>query len=265
MGSQDRPGRGSFEQGRQYTGFADVYDEFMDNVPYDDWAGYLAGLMKEHGAASGIVCELGCGTGKITRRLKNYGYDMIGIDNSSEMLRIARSKEKPGDESILYLLQDMREFELYGTVAAVVSICDSINYITDARDLMKVFRLVNNYLDIGGVFIFDVNTLHYYRDVLGSRTICDNRGECSLIWENEYDRRSRINTFELTLYMEQQDGLYSRHEETHYQRAYELGMITRMLEKAGMKVERCYRAFTKHKGSEGCERVYFVARTEKKE
>ena len=106
-----------------------------------------------------IILELGCGTGKVTRRLKACGYDMIGIDISEEMLEMAQNQEHDG---ILYLHQDMREFELFGTVAAVVSLCDSMNYITSEEDLLKVFRLVNNYLDPEGIFVFDFNKNRYY-------------------------------------------------------------------------------------------------------
>ena len=148
---------------KEYTGFAAVYDMFMDNVPYDKWAKYLQKLLKENGAKDGIVCELGCGTGKMTRRLRDMGYDMIGVDISQDMLRIAMEHEAALAKSdILYLNQDMREFELFGTVKAVVSVCDSMNYITEKEDLLKTFKLAKNYLDPGGVFIFDMNTPYYY-------------------------------------------------------------------------------------------------------
>ena len=124
-----------------YTGFAAVYDELMDNIPYEEWGKYLIDLLNEYGIKDGIVLDLGCGTGNITEILANNGYDMIGVDNSQEMLNIAM--EKRGDDtSILYLLQDMRGFELYGTVAAVVSICDSLNYLTEYEDVVETFKLV---------------------------------------------------------------------------------------------------------------------------
>ena len=122
----------------EYTAFANVYDEFMDNVPYDDWTSYIASLLKEYDVKDkDLVLDLGCGTGKITRCLRDYGYDMIGVDSSVEMLDIAIEKEsnkQDEDGSILYLNQDMRELDLYGTVKAVVSICDCMNYITDFDD-----------------------------------------------------------------------------------------------------------------------------------
>lgn len=154
-----------------YSGFAEVYDLFMDNVPYEEWSHYLMQILKNNGITDGLVLDLGCGTGKITRLLSKAGYDMIGVDISEEMLSIAREQES---EDILYLHQDMRDFELYGTVKAVVSICDSMNYITEEEDLLTVFRLVNNYLDPGGIFVFDLNTIYKYKEILGETTICEN-------------------------------------------------------------------------------------------
>ena len=131
----------------------------MDNVPYEEWSRYLISLLKEYQVTDGTVVELGCGTGKMTRLLADAGYDMVGVDNSAEMLEIAGERQEEEERNdILYLLQDMREFELYGTVKAIVSICDSMNYITEDEDLLEVFKLVNNYLDPEGVFIFDLNT-----------------------------------------------------------------------------------------------------------
>ena len=139
-----------------YTGFAEVYDVFQDNVPYEEWCAYVTGLLAEYGVSDGLILDMGCGTGSLTELLAKAGYDMIGIDNSGEMLQIAMNKSRDSGLDILYLQQDMREFELYGTVRAVVSICDSMNYIMEYGDLVQVFRLVNNYLDPKGVFILSL-------------------------------------------------------------------------------------------------------------
>lgn len=246
---------------KEYTGFAYVYDAFMDNVPYDEWTEYLCGLLKEQGIESGLVLELGCGTGNITRRLRDRGYDMIGVDFSQDMLQMAVEKEQ--DDSILYLCQDMREFELYGTVRAVVSLCDSMNYIVDEADLKKVFLLVNNYLDPDGVFIFDLNTEYYYSQVLGEQTICDNRDEGSFIWDNYYDPETYINEFDMTIYYRADnsgDGMYRRCEEAHYQRAYKLAAIRKLLKQSGFGETCVYKVLTHEAPDRRTERVYFVAR-----
>lgn len=243
-----------------YTGFAAVYDMFMDNIPYREWCDYLTGLLREYGVTDGLVLDLGCGTGTLTRLLSDRGYDMIGIDVSEEMLQIAMEKQEEHRNNILYLNQDMREFELYGTVRAVVSICDSVNYLMEYEDLVRVFELVNNYLDPGGVFIFDLNTLYKYREELGEQTIAENREEGSFIWENFYDEEEMVNEYDLTLYIREKDGRYQRYEETHYQRAYELDTVKQAIEAAGLEFVAVYDAFTKEPPREDSERVYFVAR-----
>ena len=244
-----------------YTGFAAVYDIFMDNVPYEEWSSYLHGLLLEHGIEEGIVLDLGCGTGAMTERLAAFGYDMIGVDNSEDMLELAMEKRVQSGQDILYLLQDMREFELYGTVRAAVSVCDSVNYITEPEELKEVFRLVNNYLDPEGVFIFDFNTEYKYREILGDSTIAENREECSFIWENYYYEEERINEYELSLFIREEDSdLYRKYEETHFQKAYDLPVIQRLIEESGLEYIAAYDAFSHNAPTEESERIYIIAR-----
>ena len=240
-----------------YTSFAEVYDMFMDNVPYEEWSRYLIELLKEYHIEEGVVCELGCGTGKMTRLLADVGYDMIGVDMSEDMLAIA-SMENP--QQILYLCQDMRELELYGTVAAVVSVCDSMNYLLEEEDLLEVFQRVNEYLEPGGVFLFDLNTIYKYETLLGETTISENRPEGSFIWENYYDAEEQINEYDLTLFIQEKENLYRKFEETHYQRGYSLEKIRTLLEEAGMEFVTAYDACTKNPPREDSERIYIVAR-----
>lgn len=240
-----------------YTSFAEVYDMFMDNVPYEEWSRYLMELLKEYHIEEGVVCELGCGTGKMTRLLADAGYDMIGVDMSEDMLAIA-SMENP--QQILYLCQDMRELELYGTVAAVVSVCDSMNYLLEEEDLLEVFQRVNEYLEPGGVFLFDLNTIYKYETLLGETTICENRPEGSFIWENYYDAEEQINEYDLTLFIQEKENLYRKFEETHYQRGYSLEKIRTLLKEAGMEFVTAYDACTKNPPREDSERIYIVAR-----
>ncbi len=129
-----------------YTDFACVYDQLMDETPYAQWCENIAQALGEYGIRDGLVLELGCGTGSLTELLAARGFDMIGVDNSDEMLNIACEKREKSGRDILYLNQDMRSFELYGTVRAVVSVCDSLNYLLEDEDLTACFRLVNNYL-----------------------------------------------------------------------------------------------------------------------
>lgn len=240
-----------------YTSFAQVYDLFMDNVPYEEWGEYLNELFKEYGIEDGLLLDLGCGTGKLTRILHEKGYDMIGVDYSYEMLDIAKEQSS---EAILYLMQDMREFELYGTVRGIYSACDCLNYILEEDEVRQVFALVNNYLDPGGLFVFDINTPYKYYELLAENTFAENREEGSFIWENYFDEEEQINEYDLTLYIKEEDGHYQRFEETHYQRCYDLRTIRQLLEEAGLEFMAAYDAYTKEPVTAESEKVLFIAR-----
>lgn len=269
-----------------YTDFASVYDTFMDNAPYTEWAGYIIGLLKKYGvggpckteeagleeeaervhqealaAERNVVVDLGCGTGTLTELLADAGYDMIGIDSSREMLNLALEKKERSGREILYLMQDMREFELYGVAGAFVSVCDSLNYLLEEEEIVETFRLVNNYLYPGGIFIFDFNTVYKYETVIGDATIAENREDCSFIWENYYDAEGQINEYDLTVFVREAEGdRFRRFTETHFQRGYTLEQMKGMVEKAGLVFVTAVDADTHEEVCGKSERVYVVAR-----
>lgn len=242
-----------------YTDFALVYDTLMDNTPYKEWCKRIRDILKENGIENELVLDLGCGTGTLTELLAKEGYDMIGIDYSQEMLSRAMEKRDDSGLSILYLLQDMREFELYGTVKAVVSVCDSLNYLLEDEEVIETFRLVNNYLDSKGLFIFDFNTVYKYKEVIGDATIAENREECSFIWENYYHEEDRINEYEITFFVKEGE-LFRRFEETHYQRGYTPLQMKEFLQKAGLEFVAMTDSDTGGEVTPESERVYMIAR-----
>ena len=210
------------------------------------------------------MLDLGCGTGTMTELLAEAGYDMIGIDQSEEMLEEALEKKEASGHDILYLCQDMREFELYGTVRAIVCVCDSMNYILEEEEILDILSAAAyNYLDYDGLFIFDLNTEYKYREILGEQTIAENREEGSFIWENYYDEAQRINEYQLTLFVKEKEDLYRKFEETHYQRAYSLDTVRNLVERSGLRLLHMYDAFTREPAREDSERIYVICQREK--
>ena len=153
----------------------------------------------------------------------------------------------------------MREFELYGTVRAVISVCDSVNYLLMDEDLIECFKLVNNYLDPKGIFFFDFNTVYKYKEVIGDTVIAENREDCSFIWENFFDVEENINEYDLTIFAKHESGLFEKFEETHFQRGYTLEEMKHFIEAAGMKFLKAYDADTLGEVTPVSERVYCVA------
>lgn len=260
-----------------YQDFAYVYDEFMDATPYDEWCLRIDDLIKKYGVSKAVrnaedvleseknlVVDLGCGTGTLTEKLYEKGYDMVGVDNSESMLSVAMEKKSVSGSDILYLLQDMRELELYSTVGTVVSVCDSVNYILEEEELLEVFKLVNNYLYPGGIFIFDFNTDYKYGQVIGDTIIAENRDKCSFIWENYYDEESSINEYEVTIFVKENDDLFRKFTETHLQKGYTAEKIKELIEKAGMQLVVMKDADTEGVITNQSERIFVVAKEVKK-
>lgn len=260
-----------------YTDFAYVYDTFMDETPYDKWRDFIVETIEKYGISKpafekrqemdslkeerNLILDLGCGTGTLTELLAEKGYDMIGVDSSADMLELAMEKRDSMGHETLYLLQDMRELELYGTVGTVVSVCDSLNYILAEEELLQVFRLVENYLFPEGIFIFDFNTVYKYAEVIGDVTIAENREACSFIWENTYYPEEALNEYEVTVFVRDgQEELYRKFSETHYQRGYTEEQMRRLLAAAGMRTELVLDADTLKAASKKSERIYIVAR-----
>ena len=239
-----------------YENFARVYDELMDNVPYEEWAQFILNLLQDRKITEGLVLELGCGTGKLMTLLGKAGFDMIGVDNSVEMLQIAREKTS---QDFLNLLQYMREFELYGTVKAVISVCDSVNYITKKEELRKVFQLVNNYLDPEGLFIFDFNTEYKYRELIGETVIAEDREDVSFIWFNEYDEESHLNDIDLKVFVQEEGDIYQKFQEEHIQRGYTLDEIKQLLEESGLIFLEAYEEYTMQAPQMDSGRIVVVA------
>ncbi len=248
----------------------------MDTTPYEDWKRRILEDIRELGISKpnreakdpleserNLVLDLACGTGTLTELLYREGYDMIGVDSSDAMLAKAMEKRDLSGSDILYLQQDMRELELYCTVGTVISVCDSLNYLLSEEELKDTFGLVHNYLYPGGLFLFDVNTVFKYRDVIGETTIAENREVCSFIWENFYDEEEGINEYDVTIYVREDNGLYRRFEETHFQRGYDEETIRALLAETGFELLKMVDSDTGAEVTEETERIYVAARCKK--
>ena len=189
------------------------------------------------------------------------GYDMIGIDYSENMLSEAREKNTENQTEILYLEQDMRELELYGTVDCILSLCDSINYILEEDDLLTVFKLVNNYLDPKGLFIFDLNTIYKFKNILGQNSFSQTDENSAYTWENYFDEEENINEYYTNFFIQDDStGLYERFEEEHYEKGYEIETIKNLLNKAGLEFIAVFNELTFDPPTDKSQRIFFVAR-----
>ena len=242
-----------------YSIFAEVYDSLTEDVEYKKRADYISSLFKRFKISPEIVLDLGCGTGSVTTLMAKKGYSMIGVDMSPEMLSIASDKAKKEGLDILYLNQPMEDFELYGTVGAVICLLDSLNYITENKDLSRTFDLVHNYLDPNGLFIFDVNTPYKFKNILAGNTFCGENEHVFYTWENFFDPESNLCEFMLNFFIKE-GKTYSRYTETHYQKSYTSSYLKKLLEGCGFELLGTFDDLSFNLPARNSQKVFYVAR-----
>lgn len=240
-----------------YENFANIYDRLQD-IDYSSFVDYYEKIFSKYGLSPKLVLDLACGTGSVTIPMAKKGYDMIGVDLSEEMLHIASEKSRIAKTDILFLNQDMTEFELYGTVDAAICSLDGVNYLTEDGDLDKLFYLVHNYLNPGGIFIFDINSEHKLKNILGDNTFVYDEEDVFCVWDNNYDEDEKICSFSLDFFIKGKDGLYSRGEEYQEERAYSQKEICQIASKNSLEVIGIFNDRSFDSPTEQTERIFFV-------
>ena len=223
-----------------YSILAPIYDRLNDTVDYAAWADYMEACFRRYGQTAGgvrSVLDLGCGTGSMTRELARRGYDMTALDLSSEMLSVAEARIRAdGLDHVLFIEEDMCSFELYGTVDAIVCCLDGVNHLTAREDLASCFSLVSNYLNPGGVFLFDVNTPYKFRTAFAERDYILEDDGVMCCWRNRLNKKGDTADFFFTVYEEQKDGSWQRHDGYERERAYTLRQLGNVLAECGLSL-----------------------------
>ena len=250
---------------KSYEALAKVYDALGGDIDYVALADFFEAAFRRYGVSPSLMLDLGCGTGKMTLELAGRGYDMIGVDASAEMLaRAYASMYAQGKSGVLFLEQDMRAFELYGTVGAVVSTLDCVNYLTEEGDLDRCFSLVHNYLDPDGLFLFDVNTPYKFEQVYGENAyILENEAGDFCAWQNDYDKERGLCRFLLSVFVPGADGRYERFDEEQCERCYTEQELRGALSRAGFTQIEFFGDLSFGAPREACERWYVAARCKK--
>ena len=242
-----------------YKDFAYVYDSLTDDVNYTIWANYIVELFERFECKPEIVLDMGCGTGSLTVELANRGFDMIGLDASADMLAVAEGKSKAAGKNVLFVNQDMCHLDLFGTVGAVISTLDSMNYLKSIRCLKKVCALVHNYLDDDGLFVFDVHSKYKMEKIFANNVFHVVNDDLTYIWECSYDGRRKVCGHDMTFFLNTGE-LYQRFDEFHEERFFSKEEIEGALAEAGLKVMNVYDGATFRKTTPKSERWLYVCK-----
>lgn len=242
-----------------YDNFSRFYDLLTDNVEYEKRADYFCRLLSLCGIKDGILLDLACGTGSISVEMAKRGFDVIGVDSSIGMLNAARQKAFESGEQILLLNQSMDDLDLYGTVDCAVCVLDSINHLDDAEQVKRTFKMVSLFMNPGGAFAFDVNTLYKHKHILADNAFVYDFDELYCVWQNSFNEAD--GSVEISLdFFEEEDGAYYRSCESFTEQAYDLADIKTWLEESGFEVIGIFDDMTAEKAHPETERAVFLAK-----
>lgn len=242
-----------------YEMFARYYDGLMRDVPYAKRADYLCRALKHCRHEPGVCLDLACGTGSLTLELADRGLDIFGLDLSPEMLSVARQKAESIGRDLLLVCQDMRRLNLYAPVDTVFCTMDGINHLPGESAVRQTFRSVASFLNPGGLFLFDANTVYKHRYVLAGHTFADETGEVFCVWQNAY--REAGHRIAVTLdFFEKNGEAYRRSTEQFFEFAYETEAMQEMLSEAGLQTVGIWKDMSFQKPDAEAERVLFAAR-----
>lgn len=241
-----------------YENFAEFYDILMSDVDYDARADYLLKLFKKHGKVPTLLLDMACGTGSFSNLFSQKGIEVIGVDASEEMLAIARENSAEMETQVLYLCQKAEELDLYGTVDGVICCLDSVNHITDLRNLKTAFKKISLFMEKGSLFIFDVNTPYKHTDVLADNIFVIEEENIFCVWQNSYNKSDGTTDICLDFFVKDGEN-YNRYSESFSERAYSFEKLSSLLEDAGFEVKAVYEDMKTSPCPENAERAVFVA------
>ena len=242
-----------------YDNFSRFYDMLTDNVEYEKRADYFCRLLSMCGIKEGILLDLGCGTGSMSIRMAEKGFEVIGVDSSVGMLNAAQQKMFESGSRMLLLNQNMQEIDLYGTVDCAICVLDGINHLASADDVRKTFEKVSLFMNPGGAFAFDANTIYKHKNVLADNVFVYEPDDLFCVWQNNYNESD--NSVEISLdFFEEEDGVYYRSSESFTEQAYEIDEIKSWLEASGFEVMGVFDDLTTDEVKPDSERAVFLAR-----
>ena len=249
-----------------YTSLAPVYDKLNADIDYAAWADFIEAQFAAYAKKKPqSVLDLACGTGSMTVELARRGYDMTGIDLSEDMLAVAQKKCDAGRfrHSVLLIAQNMAQFELYGTVDAIVCCLDSLNYLTKKDELQRTFAHVHNYLEPDGLFIFDMNAPAKFERVYADNSYVLEDEGILCAWQNYYNNKTKLCDFYLGIFTENSDGTWCRRDEIQRERCWSLRTVLKMLEETGFELCSLSSDFNGTAVDKDTERWYFTVRAKK--
>ena len=247
-----------------YGIFSYSYDALTENVEYERIADRVCSLLHKNGVDGGLLLDLGCGTGTLSFLLEKSGYDIIGVDASEDMLMVANEKKYEENSSAMFLCQRAEELDLFGTIDCAVSSLDTINHVDSLEKVEKALSLVSLFMNMNGIFVFDMNTPFKHEKILGNNTFIYDIDDVYCAWQNTLDRENQKTDIDLDFFIKNEDDeCYERYSESFSEYIYNIDDIIEIIKKCGFTLLETSDDYSENPVIETTERITFVCKKTK--
>lgn len=249
-----------------YKSFARFYDLLTSNISYPARALYFDGIIRKYGGKRGLLLDLACGTGTLSAEFAALGYDVVAVDGSPDMLSFACAKYASDEDSggiaggMQFLCQDMTRLDLFGTVGAAVCALDGLNHLKSAADFERALKRVALFCEPGGLFVFDLNTPHKHRNVLGNNAFVYDFEEVFCVWRNVFTERDLRVDVRLDFFEKQEKNAYIKYGESFSETAYPIEVTDKMLTDCGFKILAKFGNYTHEDYKDGDEKIIYAVK-----
>ncbi|WP_088013703.1 class I SAM-dependent DNA methyltransferase [Gottfriedia acidiceleris] len=242
-----------------YNRFAYLYDQLMNDVPYERWVQFLQNVFQKYEMPQPSILDIGCGTGTLPILLAKLNYSISGVDLSEEMLSVAMAKAEQEKVNIPFFQQNMVELEGFDQLDCVTIFCDSLNYLETEDQVKQTFKKVNESLKDNGLFLFDVHSPYKIEEIFGEETFFIDDAELSLVWSCTQGEHPLSVEHDLVFFMKEENrDLYERFEEYHNQRTLPINTYKSLLNVTGFEVKEILADFDEDV-DDTSERIFFIA------
>lgn len=238
-----------------YEDFSYIYDKLSFDLDYEGYADNILKLAKEYKIKKENMLELAAGSGMLTKYFFDEFENIDALDISPDMLNVFAKKYDNDNVNLIYY--DMVEFENPDKYDLIVILLDSINYVTDPKDLQKLFDNCYKNLKDEGLLVFDINSEYKMTQVFGSNCYVYEYEDIFYTWDNFYE--DDLVDMHLNFFVENEDGSYDRIYEYQQERIYKTNEVTKMVEQAGFKDIKTYDEDDFGNVKEDSQRILFSA------
>ncbi|WML45376.1 methyltransferase domain-containing protein [Neobacillus sp. PS3-40] len=244
-----------------YERFAYLYDELMRDAPYEQWVSFVKEKLKKYEIEGSSLLDLACGTGELSVRFAIEGFQVTGVDLSSDMLTVAQTKALNHGLKVPFYLQNMAELEGLGQFDVIGIFCDSLNYLSSEETVIQTFSKTFQHLKKDAIFIFDVHSVYKINQIFMDQTFTMNEDHLAYIWNSFPGEFPNSVEHELSFFvLDEQSGKYDRFDELHQQRTFSIEQYSNWLVEAGFEILEINADFETKAPNPESERIFFIAR-----